>query len=192
MAWGHNPLLGFWHRMLENPTTAEAALEPCIAALGYRYRCQHPFLALKHFADFALLDEKILIEVDGASHDTPAQREKDLIHMLAVLKLGWVVARVTNDFAIRDPEGAAMDALRQGRALRRREAQLESQYSEALGQLRQDYPNLLVDAAKRSMSRKQSALEGARKRAPATAARSAAKKAARELKYRNRASSAPA
>lgn len=96
-------LFKFWFHLLTNMTKAELALEPAIAALGKRYRSQHLFPGLKHVADFALLDEKIIIEVDGPSHQEPKQRRKDATHELALRRLGWRVVRCTNEDAISQP-----------------------------------------------------------------------------------------
>lgn len=92
-------MLRWGYRLLMNMTPAEKALEPAIAALGEPYRCQYPFLGQKIFADFALLNRKLIIEVDGASHNTPAQKLKDINHTLALKSLGWEVVRVSNEQA---------------------------------------------------------------------------------------------
>ncbi len=168
MGFRQNPLLGYWKRGCEFPTKAEAALETVIAALGERYRHQYPFWGLKYFADFALLDSKIIIEVDGDSHDTPEQKEKDLLHELAVLELGWVVMRISNEKALRYPD--LTDLLLRADEIKRlgKEFQ-ETQLTEALARLHRDYPHLLAEAAKRSTSRRRSALKSAKTRREAKA-----------------------
>lgn len=80
-------------------TDPEIALEPHIAALGERYRAQCLFPAIYHIADFALLDRRIIIEVDGHSHLAPEQRWKDLNHSLWLERNGWAVVRVLNEEA---------------------------------------------------------------------------------------------
>lgn len=92
-------MLKYWAHGYQNPTESEAAIEPAIAALGKRYRFQHPFFKLYHMADFALLDDKIIIEVDGASHSTNKQKLKDLKYRVALEALGWRVVRCTNEEA---------------------------------------------------------------------------------------------
>jgi very-short-patch-repair endonuclease len=165
MAWG-NPLLTYWRRGCEKPTAAEAALEPAIAALGERYRHQYPFWNLKYFADFALLDRKLIIEVDGSSHDKPEQKEKDLRHTLEVLKEGWIVVRTTNECALKDPAWAVEVALADGEDFRYRDG-LESEYRAALDRLHRDYPHLLAVAAKKATRRSQLAKAAAGRRAQA-------------------------
>lgn len=104
-------MLRNWARLYTRPTAAEISLEPAIAALGERYRAQHPFFGLYLIADFVLLDRRVIIEVDGDSHNTLAQRRKDLQHMIALEEQGWAVVRMSNAEAISDPYGALEWAL---------------------------------------------------------------------------------
>lgn len=182
---GFNPLLGYWRTMCERPTAAEAALEPAIAALGERYRHQYPFWNLKYFADFALLDRKIIIEVDGDSHNTPRQKEKDLLHELAVLELGWRIVRVSNEAALANPSQALKVALVPPPSKEWRAEWLK----EALARLRQDHPFLLAEAATQSKRRTQSAIKAAQTRASRKAK---AEKAAPTSPRSKRAAPAPA
>lgn len=104
-------ILRYWARLYTKPTAAENALEPAIAALGRRYRAQHPFFSLHHIADFALLDEKVVIEVDGRSHQEPGQVRKDITHTLGLLKMGWRVVRCTNEEAVSNPHATVRELL---------------------------------------------------------------------------------
>lgn len=140
-------MLRWGYRLLMNMTPAEVALEPAVAALGERYRSQFPFLGQKLFADFALLDRKLIIEVDGNSHDVPSQKLKDIQHTLALKALGWEVIRVTNEQALANPAGTVAGALQ---ATPQTVAQLQS----ALQTLTQNYPSLLEPKPKKSRSRK--------------------------------------
>lgn len=140
-------LLGYWYRLLNNMTAPELALEPAIAALGERYRAQHLFIALRHIADFALLDRKLIIEVDGNSHNTPRQREKDLEHTLALQVLGWTVFRCSNEEAMRAPWETVRAALG---AVQTAPEGLQA----ALQSLRQSHPQLLEKPAKHPRSPK--------------------------------------
>lgn len=94
-----------WYYLSANLTEAELALEPAIARLGERYRSQWLFPRFCHIADFVLLDRKVIIEVDGSSHDTPEQRRKDIVHTLQLASLGYKVIRVSNKEAIENPSG---------------------------------------------------------------------------------------
>lgn len=93
-----------WYWLYSNLTEPELALEPAIAALGKRYRAQHLFAGLKHIVDFALLDDKIIIEVDGSSHTKPDQIRKDLEHTIKLESMGWRVVRCSNEAAKANPE----------------------------------------------------------------------------------------
>ena len=92
-------MLKYWAWGYNNPTESELALEPAVAKLGKRYRFQHPFFKFHHLADFVLLDDKIVIEVDGASHNTPEQKIKDLKHTAELEALGYKVVRCKNEEA---------------------------------------------------------------------------------------------
>lgn len=128
-------MLRYWYRLYHQMTPAEQALEPAIAALGERYRAQHPFLKHKHFADFVLLDRKLVIEVDGDSHDKPAQKKKDLDHMLALALDGWDVVRVSNEQALAVPAETVAWCLTAT-------PQTEQQLTQALARLKAEHPAL--------------------------------------------------
>lgn len=85
-----------WFYLYLNPTRAETVFEACIAKLGQPYRAQYPFPGLHRIVDFAMPEAKVVIEVDGASHEAPAQRRKDLVSTIALEKAGWRVIRFTN------------------------------------------------------------------------------------------------
>lgn len=86
-------------------TAAEKSLEPALAALGERYRAQWLFPRLRHIADFVLLDRRLIIEVDGESHNAPEQQRKDILRTVALEALGWAVVRVSNRDALQNPRG---------------------------------------------------------------------------------------
>lgn len=97
--------------MYSQPTPAEQALEPAIAALGTRYRFQHPIWALRLFPDFVLLDHRVIIEVDDPSHRTSKKRKADAERTAKLERAGWRVVRCTNDEAIEDPVGTVRTLL---------------------------------------------------------------------------------
>lgn len=96
-------MLGRWSRLYGQPTPAERALEPAIAALGVPYRFQHPLWALAVFPDFVLLQQRVVIEVDDPSHDARAKKRKDEERTRKLRDAGWTVARCTNEDVLRDP-----------------------------------------------------------------------------------------
>lgn len=156
-----------WWFLATRMTAPERALEPAIAALGERYRAQWLFLGLPVarknktcIADFVLLDRQLVIEVDGASHDDPKQKLKDLENAVALKKLGWDVYRVSNARTLADPEGTVEAALT---APRKALAELEG----ALEQHLRDFPPLLAESAKRTRSTKAGRPKSARTSSPA-------------------------
>lgn len=104
-----------WARLYAYPTKPEQNLEPHVAALGLRYRAQHPVFAAGVIVDFALLDEKIAIEVDGASHRSPDAQAKDAARTSKLQRLGWTVVRMSNREALNDPAGALERCLAEAR-----------------------------------------------------------------------------
>ena len=92
-----------WAKLYSNPTDAEESLEPAIAALGVRYRFQHPLWGLRLFPDFVLPDFRVVIEVDDPSHEKPKKKVEDAERTKRLNKAGWRVWRCTNDMAVTDP-----------------------------------------------------------------------------------------
>lgn len=115
---GGSYLLNRWAALYTKPTDAENAIEPYIAALGRRYRAQHPVFQTGFFLDFALLDEKIGIEVDGKSHVGAEAEEKDRLRTIKLQKYGWVIVRCTNAEAQWDPQKALNRMLKEAAAQR--------------------------------------------------------------------------
>jgi very-short-patch-repair endonuclease len=104
VAWkGGNPAVSWFYDALTHQTEAEQSIEPFIAELGSRYRCQHPVGGFKYRIDFALLDEGIAIEVDDDSHFEADKALKDLERTQWLTKHGWVVVRCTNSEAQNSP-----------------------------------------------------------------------------------------
>lgn len=100
-----NLFLTRWARLYVDPTRAERALEPAIAALGVPYRAQHPVFAAGAILDFAVLGPRLAVEVDGPSHRTAKAREKDAARTAKLEARGWTVVRCTNEEALADPHG---------------------------------------------------------------------------------------
>jgi very-short-patch-repair endonuclease len=100
---GRRSLLENWASLYSNLTAAEQSLEPYIAALGVRYRVQHPFFGLRIFPDFVLPDHALVIEVDDPSHLTAYKKKADKDKTAKLNKLGWTVVRCTNEQALKNP-----------------------------------------------------------------------------------------
>jgi very-short-patch-repair endonuclease len=109
-------ILKHWAALYTKPTSAELRLEPHIASLGVRYRFQHPVFAVGAILDFALPDHKLAIEVDGKSHFTKVGRIKDKARTARLNKLGWTIARTTNERVQAAPSDALYLALEEALA----------------------------------------------------------------------------
>lgn len=94
-----------WAKLYSDPTPAEKSLEPAIASLGRPYRFQHAIFSLGVFPDFALIADKVVIEVDDPSHNTAKRRLADATRTAKLEKAGWRVVRCTNAEALKDPFG---------------------------------------------------------------------------------------
>ncbi|MCW2244120.1 endonuclease domain-containing protein [Azospirillum canadense] len=98
-------------RNLRNePTDAEEALWRYLRGEqlgGHRFRRQHPIPP--YIADFACIEAKLVIEVDGGQHADSAYdaaRDRHLrLH-------GWRVLRFWNNDVLSNPEGVATEILR--------------------------------------------------------------------------------
>jgi very-short-patch-repair endonuclease len=65
------------------------------AAGGFHFRKQHPIGP--YVADFACTRAHLVVEVDGETHSTVAEREHDRKRDLFLKAQGWRVLRVTNE-----------------------------------------------------------------------------------------------
>lgn len=96
-------LLQRWAKLYSQQTPAEAALEPALASLGVPYRFQHPLWALGVFPDYVLLDQRVVIEVDDASHRRAAKKKADAERTAKLERQGWRVLRCSNEDALSAP-----------------------------------------------------------------------------------------
>lgn len=99
-------LLKNWARLYSNVTPAELAFERTLVTLNERYRAQHPFFGQYFIVDFALLDRKLIIEIDGKSHTSIEAKKKDADRDAKLVSLGWSVGRVTNEEVFDNPKRA--------------------------------------------------------------------------------------
>lgn len=108
-----NPMLSRWYRLYTNQTAAESALEPAVAALGRPYRFNHILLSVRAFPDFALVHDRVVIEVDGASHYRKGAAEKDKERDERLAAAGWRTLRCRNEEALSDPYGTVDRLMRE-------------------------------------------------------------------------------
>jgi very-short-patch-repair endonuclease len=104
-----------WAKLYTDMTPAEKALEPAVASLGIRYRVQHPVWHLGYFPDFALLDDKVVIEVDDPGHARAAKVKRDAERTAKLEAAGWRVLRLTNAEALANPYRAVNRLMKSAR-----------------------------------------------------------------------------
>ena len=108
------PLLkDFANHNRHNPTEAEEVLWSLLShrkskspsgdlGASYKFRRQH--IIGRYIADFACLDSKLIIEVDGKYHNLKGQVEEDAIRTQVIEKYGYRVLRITNEEVLCDTD----------------------------------------------------------------------------------------
>ena len=94
-------------------TPPEARMWVALRALrgeGFHFRRQAPLHG--YFADFACLKHRLIVEVDGAGHGTPAQAEHDRIRDAALARHGFRTLRYAA-VDIRDNLDGILDLIRE-------------------------------------------------------------------------------
>ena len=93
-------------RLRQTPTSAEARLWARLRKRQIndcRFRRQHPIGPF--IADFACVDRKLIVEVDGATHSTDAEIAKDMRRTEWLESEGWRVIRASNAEVYENLEG---------------------------------------------------------------------------------------
>ena len=83
--------------MRANPTEAENILWNALSEqqIGYKIRRQH--IVSQYILDFAYLDCRLAIELDGGYHNTEDQQYDDAVRTKNLEALGWHMLRFTNE-----------------------------------------------------------------------------------------------
>ena len=102
--------------MRKQPSRAERAVWEIVRdnRLGFKFRRQRPID--RYIADFACMESKLIVEIDGASHDLADQIEYDAERTSRLNALGWRVLRIRDELILSDASAAAvliLEALRQ-------------------------------------------------------------------------------
>lgn len=90
--------------MRKQPSRSELALWDLLRGRqvrGAKFRRQHPID--RYIADFACVDTKLIVEVDGLSHDIAEQVWYDDERTRRLAELGWRVLRVRDQEVLSDP-----------------------------------------------------------------------------------------
>ena len=70
---------------------------------GYQFRRQRPIL--QYIADFFCKELKLIIEIDGITHDNKVSRSKDLQREACLAKAGFKIVRFTDDEVLENMDG---------------------------------------------------------------------------------------
>ncbi|MEO7151416.1 MAG: endonuclease domain-containing protein [Burkholderiaceae bacterium] len=73
---------------------------------GAKFRRQRPIGP--YFADFACLEQRLMVELDGGQHFEAAAEEADARRTKALNALGFTVLRFTNHEALAETDGAVL------------------------------------------------------------------------------------
>jgi|CXWL01.1.fsa_nt_gi leucyl-tRNA synthetase len=102
--------------MRRQPSQAERAIWDIVRdnRLGVKFRRQRPID--RYIADLACLEAKLIIEVDGPSHDGADQVEYDAERTSRLQTLGWRVLRLRDALVLSDASASTtliVEVLRQ-------------------------------------------------------------------------------
>jgi len=79
--------------------------------MGLKFRRQHPVCGF--VVDFACLEHRLVIEVDGGYHDEPEQRRRDAERTAVLESYGYTVVRIRNrDVSPDGLEAIVIEAIR--------------------------------------------------------------------------------
>ena len=95
----YTPLqVGNARRLRREMTKAEKNLWNCLRnrGIGAKFRRQVPIG--NYVADFACVAAKLIVELDGPTHDDPEQQAHDIERDAWLRRQGWTVLRFPNDF----------------------------------------------------------------------------------------------
>jgi very-short-patch-repair endonuclease len=84
-------------QLREAQTNAEARLWQALRnrkMARWKFRRQHPID--RYIVDFATLEGKLVVELDGVTHSTESEIERDEVRTRALESFGFLVVRVTN------------------------------------------------------------------------------------------------
>jgi very-short-patch-repair endonuclease len=95
----------FARQLRRNQTDAENRLWRHLRnrrLLGLHFRRQHPIG--RYFADFACLELRLIVEIDGGQHADPLGQERDRTRTAALEERGYEVIRFWDNDVLRDTQ----------------------------------------------------------------------------------------
>ncbi|SFG53235.1 UDP-galactopyranose mutase [Prevotella sp. KH2C16] len=90
--------------MRKNPTEAESAFWELVSGkeLGVKFRRQH--VIGNYIVDFACLEKKLIVEIDGGYHSEDEQEKNDYLRSVELKSYGFTIFRIKNEEVISSPE----------------------------------------------------------------------------------------
>lgn len=94
----------FARSLRKQPSRAERALWEMLRdrGVGVKFRRQHPIEP--YVADFACVEARLIVEVDGLSHDVSDQVAHDERRSAFLAEAGWRVLRVRDADVLSEPQ----------------------------------------------------------------------------------------
>jgi very-short-patch-repair endonuclease len=107
----NNKLKPFAQNLRNDGTKAEACIWKYVLRAGmmkgYKFRRQRP--VLNYIADFMCKELKLIVEIDGITHDDELVQAKDLEKQKALEKAGFTVLRFTDNEVLNHIDGVRME-----------------------------------------------------------------------------------
>jgi very-short-patch-repair endonuclease len=102
----------FARALRKAPSRAERALWELLRdrRAGAKFRRQHP--VAPYTADFACVEARLIVEVDGLSHDVSDQVSHDERRSACLAEAGWRVLRVRDTDVLSEPQ-RVLDRIKQ-------------------------------------------------------------------------------
>lgn len=88
------------HRLRNNMTEGERCLWQYLKGRVRGFRFRRQFIIGSYIADFACVKAHLVIEIDGAYHNTETQQLRDAARTEVINKFGYQVLRFTNEEVI--------------------------------------------------------------------------------------------
>ncbi|WP_299006778.1 DUF559 domain-containing protein [uncultured Caulobacter sp.] len=94
-------------RLRREQTRPEAVLWELVRGRrlsGFKFRRQVPID--RYIADFACMEARVIVELDGGAHDDEETQIRDLERTAVLESCGYLVIRFSNEAVLNDPGGA--------------------------------------------------------------------------------------
>ena len=100
-----NRLLPVTRALRRDATSAERRLWSALRRKQSGFRFRRQVILAGFIADFACLEARLVVEVDGATHSTDDELARDAARATAIGTQGFSILRFTNDEVFRNLDG---------------------------------------------------------------------------------------